>query len=107
MLNESMGFWIHITNSGDTIFEYNGTEPSVDQSISLLPGWNLVGYPSITSHNRTAGLNNLIFGAQVDAIWSYDSANQKWDVMGGSDSFELGKGYWIHSKVSGNWVVPL
>jgi outer membrane protein assembly factor BamB len=106
-LNEKMGFWIHITKSGDTIFEYNGTEPSVDQSISLLPGWNMVGYPSNTSHNRTVGLNNLIFDNQIDAIWSYDSVNQRWDEMGESDNFELGKGYCIHSKVSATWIVPL
>jgi outer membrane protein assembly factor BamB len=107
MLNESMGFWIHITNSGDTIFEYNGTQPTKDQVISLQPGWNMVGYPSLSNYNRTDGLNNLIFDNQIDGIWSYDSVDHRWEQMGESNHFEVGKGYLIHSKVAEMWVVPL
>ncbi|UCG68468.1 MAG: right-handed parallel beta-helix repeat-containing protein, partial [Thermoplasmata archaeon] len=57
-LNETMGFWIHITQPGDTIFLYNGTQPTTNQSITLHPGWNMVGYPSLSNRNRTAALNN-------------------------------------------------
>ncbi|UCG68192.1 MAG: right-handed parallel beta-helix repeat-containing protein, partial [Thermoplasmata archaeon] len=45
-LKETMGFWIHITQPGDTIFVYNGTQPTSNQTITLHPGWNMVGYPS-------------------------------------------------------------
>jgi parallel beta-helix repeat protein len=106
-LNESMGFWIHITQPGDTIFLYNGTQPTQNQTIHLHPGWNMVGYPSLTSYNRTEGLNNLTFDDQVDAIWSYDAATQKWEEMGESDYFEIGKGYYIHAKSECEWEVPL
>ncbi|UCE38236.1 MAG: right-handed parallel beta-helix repeat-containing protein, partial [Thermoplasmata archaeon] len=34
-LNEKMGFWIHITQPGDTIFFYNGTRLTENQSITL------------------------------------------------------------------------
>jgi parallel beta-helix repeat protein len=34
-LNETVGFWIHITQPGDTIFLYNGTKPTVNQSIAI------------------------------------------------------------------------
>ena len=106
-LNESMGFWIHITNPGDTIFLYNGTQPTSNQSIPLHPGWNMVGYPSLTNRNRTAALNNLTFGLEVDAIWTFNAATQKWEEIKGGDYFELGRGYWIHSKVTKVWDVPL
>ncbi len=106
-INEKMGLWIHITNPGDTIFLYNGTQPTSNQSIPLHPGWNLVGFPSNTSYNRTIGLNNLTFDTHVDAIWTYNAATQKWKELGPSDYFKPCRGYWIHSKVECEWEVPL
>ncbi len=106
-LNETIGFWIHITQPGDTIFIYNGTQPISNQIITLHPGWNLVGYPSLTNHNRTEGLNNLTFDTHVNAIWTYNAATQKWKEIGPSDYFELGRGYWIHAKTKCEWEVPL
>jgi parallel beta-helix repeat protein len=106
-LNESMGFWIHITSPGDTIFLYNGTQPLANQNIHLQEGWNLVGYPSLSDHNRTHGMNNLQFGTEVDVIQWYDATTQSWHFMGPNDNFEKGRGYWVHSKVSTVWEVPL
>jgi parallel beta-helix repeat protein len=106
-LNETIGFWIHITQPWDTIFLYNGTQPTSNQTIPLHPGWNMVGYPSLTSYNRTEGLNNLTFNNQVDAIRSYNAATQKWEEMGETDYFEIGKGYYIHAKSECEWEVPL
>jgi parallel beta-helix repeat protein len=106
-LNETMGFWIHIINPGDTIFLYNGTQPTKNQTITFQKGWNMVGYPSLSYYNRTVGLNNLTFGSQVDAIWTYDVSTQKWNEIGESDYFELGKGYYIHAKSECVWEVPL
>ena len=67
----------------------------------------MVGYPSLTTYNRTEGLNNLAFNNQVDTIWSYDATTQKWEEMGESDYFEIGKGYYIHAKSECEWEVPL
>ncbi len=106
-LNETMGFWIHITQPGDTIFLYNGTQPTSNQTITFHPGWNLVGYPSLMGYNRTAGLNNLTFGTEVDAIWTYNATTQKWKGIGPSDYFEIGRGYWVHAKTKCEWEVPL
>jgi parallel beta-helix repeat protein len=106
-LNESMGFWIHITQPGETIFIYNGTKPSVNQTIDLIPSWNLVGYSSLSKKNRTDALNNIDFGNDVDAIWTFNATTKKWKEITESDNFELGRGYWIHSKVTKTWIVPL
>jgi parallel beta-helix repeat protein len=105
-LNETMGFWIHIINPKDTVFLYNGTPPTSNQTITLHPGWNMVGYPSLKNYNRTDGLNNLTFGNEVDAIWSYNASSQKWIKMSESDYFELRKGYYIHAKTECEWEVP-
>ncbi len=106
-IDHLMGFWIYITKPGGVLFEYLGMEPISNQTIQLYPGWNLVGYPSLINYNRTAGLNNLTFDNDVDAIWTYDSITQKWKELGASDFFEPGRGYWVHVKNKCEWKVPL
>jgi parallel beta-helix repeat protein len=106
-LNETMGFWIHITQPGGVIFLYNGIQPTENQTITLHPGWNLVGYPSQTSYNLTDGLNKLAFGTHVDSIWTYNASIQKWEELGQSDYFEIGRGYWIHAIEECTWEIPL
>lgn len=106
-LNENMGFWVHITRSGDTIFINNGTQPSENQTIVLHSGWNMVGYPSLRHHNRTEALNNLTFDTEIDGIWSFNAGAQTWENLGESDIFEVGKGYYIHAKSNCEWEVPL
>jgi parallel beta-helix repeat protein len=102
-----MGFWIHITEPGGVLFEYPGTTPSSNQSIPLHPGCNMVGYPSLSNHNRTMGLDNLEFGLDIDAIQWYDAATKTWHFMGPDDHFSPGRGYWVHSKVEAGWEVLL
>jgi outer membrane protein assembly factor BamB len=106
-LNETMGFWIYVTQPGDTNFVYNGTQPSVNQTIQLYQGWNQVGYPSLTSYNRTVGLNNLTFGTHVDAIQWFNATTKTWHFVNQDDYFVPGRGYWFHSLVEMEWEVPL
>ncbi|ODS38372.1 MAG: hypothetical protein A7315_12480 [Candidatus Altiarchaeales archaeon WOR_SM1_79] len=106
-LDNKKGFWVHITNPEDTIFLYNGTQPTSNQTIQFHPGWNMVGYPSLTNHNRTVGLNNITFGTEVDAVQWYDAATKTWHDMGPDDNFVPGSGYWVHANVECEWEVPL
>jgi len=106
-IDETMAFWIYINQPGDTIFFHNGDQPTVNQTIDLYPGWNLVGYPSYTNYEITQGLNTLNFGTEVDSIWSYDAATQTWNELGPSDYFEPGIGYWVHATTTCVWEVPL
>jgi parallel beta-helix repeat protein len=106
-LNETMGFWVHIIEPRDIIFVYNGTEAAVNQTIDLNVGWNQVGYPSLTSYNRTEGLNGLDFGTEINAIQWFDAATKTWHFMGPDDNFIPGRGYWMHSKVDVEWKVPI
>jgi parallel beta-helix repeat protein len=106
-INHYMGLWIHITEPNGTLFKYPGTQPTSNQSITLHPGWNLVGYPSLSNRTRDNALNNLNYGSDVDSIWTFNAATQTWQEIGPTDYFELGRGYWIHSKVTKVWDVPL
>ncbi|UCE73463.1 MAG: right-handed parallel beta-helix repeat-containing protein [Methanomassiliicoccales archaeon] len=106
-INETMGFWIKITAPVAVVFEYFGIPPTQNQTISLHPGWNLVGYPSLTSYNRTNGLNNITFEDDVDFIQWYDAATKTWHTMNENDYFVPGRGYWFHVKTECVWEVPL
>jgi parallel beta-helix repeat protein len=106
-IDHTMGFWIYITQQNGTLFRYQGAQPTSNQSIQLYKGWNMVGYPSLSTKNRTSALNNLEFGAHIEVIWSYNAAKQKWVEMGDLDSFYLGKGYRIHATQDCVWEVPL
>jgi parallel beta-helix repeat protein len=106
-LNHMMGFWLHITDPEGTTSVVLGDEPSSNQNIPLFPGWNMVDYPSLTSYNRTEGLNNLTFGQDVDLIQWYNASTQTWHDMDENDYFVPGRGYWIHAKVDCEWEVPL
>jgi predicted phosphodiesterase len=106
-LNETIGFWVHITEPAGISFECSGVEPTENQAISLHLGWNLVGYPSLSSYSRENGLNNLVFGVDVNCIQWYDAGTQMWYDMGPSDDFVPGMGYWMHSNFEATWDVPL
>jgi hypothetical protein len=106
-INEKMSIWIHITHPNGSVLFLNGSQPRENQTIALHLGWNMVGYPSLTNYNRTDGLNNLVFDNHVDSIWSYNNSIQRWEEVGPSDYFEIGRGYWIHAKKKCVWEVPL
>jgi parallel beta-helix repeat protein len=106
-INETMGFWINIMPPNGAVLLHNGTQPLTNQTILLQKGWNMVGYPSLTSYNTTVGLNNLILNTHVDAIWSYDTATQRYKELTESDYFKPGMGYYIHAKEECELDVPL
>ncbi|UCE37397.1 MAG: hypothetical protein JSW00_18370 [Thermoplasmata archaeon] len=106
-IDHKMGLWIHITEPGGTTLIITGEEISSQQSITLYPGWNLVGYPTILNRNRTDGLNNLNFTDDVNAIWTFNASSQKWEKMNEEDYFKTGSGYYVHSKFEKTWEVPL
>ncbi len=106
-LDHTRGFFIHMIDSPGVVFEYGGLKLSVNQTITLKNGWNLVGFPSLGNFNRTLGLNNLQFGVGVDAIQWFDASTKTWHFLEEGDFFLPGRGYWMHSKVDAVWDVPL
>jgi parallel beta-helix repeat protein len=106
-IDHSVSFQIYVDDLSGAIFYYDGTIPIQNQSIPLSEGWNMVGYPSLTNHNRTVGLNNLAFGTEVDAIQWFDPSMKTWHNLDENDSFEIGRGYWFHATTDCVWEVPL
>jgi hypothetical protein len=106
-IDHTMGLQIYVDDPGGVILEFSGTIPTQNQSIPLCKGWNMVGYPSLSNKYRPDALNNLVFGNDVDAVWTYNSGAQKWEEVGDSNYFVVGKGYWIHAAQDCVWEVPL
>jgi parallel beta-helix repeat protein len=107
-IDNKMSFWIHITEPNGVLFQFPGMRPINNQEITLYPGWNHVGFPSLSMKNRTEALNNIDFSSDVDSIWTYDASSQKWmRLESPAYSFVDGNGYWIHSLVTKTWIITL
>ena len=95
-----MGIWIRMT--GDDVLTIGGTEPT-STSITLEPGWNMVGIPSETSgnHGLPAEISNVGY---FDASEEYNVAYTD-DV--GDFNFEPGRGYWLFNRAdyATTWTV--
>jgi parallel beta-helix repeat protein len=105
-INHTMGFWLDITDPQGTTLVVFGDELDVNQTITLFPGWNLVGYPSKLNRQRNISLNNIDFGNDVDKIERYNSTTGRIEEVLQTDYLEIGQSYWIHSKKEIIWDVP-
>jgi parallel beta-helix repeat protein len=106
-IDHNKGFFIFIDDPIGDIFEFTGNDPLQNQNITMVKGWNMVGYPSLSNKLRSGALNNLDFGTEVDAIWTYNSGAKKWEEVGELNYFVMGKGYWIHTTTDCVWEVSL
>ncbi|MCK5038570.1 MAG: S8 family serine peptidase, partial [Thermoplasmata archaeon] len=102
-INNQMGFWVRISNTGTLMTVGDGLDP-VGTTVSLVAGWNMVGYPSQTE-TFTAG--ELTANAEVDMVEHYDNG-AAYDIatMPAGDAFQIGQAYWIYCNVDFNWVIP-
>ncbi len=88
--NHLMGVWIRMTAS-DTLTIEGDAPTSTD--ITLYPGWNMVGYPSVSSGNSD-------LPAEIDKIGYFQASeeyNLAYDYDPATFEFEPGNGYWIHN----------
>ncbi|MCK5038746.1 MAG: S8 family serine peptidase [Thermoplasmata archaeon] len=102
-VNNQMGFWVRLDTAGSELTVGMGAEPA-GTTISLVAGWNMVGYPS-QAETFTAG--ELTANIEVDMVEHYDSG-AAYDIttMPAGDAFLRGEAYWIHCTADYNWVIP-
>jgi hypothetical protein len=108
-VDHTNGIFLHITQPGGCDLTVYGSIIDTNQSITIRPGWNLIGYPSLSNRDRTSALNNMVFGMDVNAVWTYNASVRQWKEVEELDELELGRGYWIHSiqETDVIWDVPL
>jgi hypothetical protein len=104
-LDNSMGFWIKITDPSGVGLVISGDSPVTSQHIDLKAGWNLVGYPSTTDRLRDDALNNLEFGSDIQTIQWYDAAAGSYGTLGIGDQIVATKGYMVYANQDCTWTV--
>lgn len=94
-INETMGVWVRIT---DSEAQLNVTGDSVTSvSMTLYPGWNLIGYP-LTAKNVSVALSSI--DGQYDDVWTFDGStplnyNALFPAFADFEQLESTKGYWV------------
>ena len=105
-ITNAMGLWLRISNvvGGDGLITtgITGDYSSSAVEITLYPGWNLVGYPSISEIDADITLGPT--GA--DGIAEYqDTAPYISDEALADVFMEEGKAYWVHVPFLTTWNV--
>lgn len=91
-INPEEGYYIDIVNPDYLVVA--GKVPASTQ-IQLKSGWNLVGYPSLTSRTRDDALASI--SGNYNKVLFFNTTKDKEETVGPSDNMSPGKGYWIHA----------
>jgi len=99
------GYWIDM--KAPDVLKVSGTVPS-PTTLSVIQGWNLVGYPSGTTQSLTSVLTPINYN--VVLAWKPDrSGVLSWNTStarrGPLTTMDPGYGYWIDSNGVGSYVV--
>ena len=110
-VQRSQGVWLRATTS--TTLTVTGTVP-VTTSIPLCLGWNLIGYPSLTSAPPSAALASI--AGKYDLVYGYDASDaadpwKRYDPNGPPGENDLtqlepGRGYWVHATQTTTLTIP-
>jgi probable HAF family extracellular repeat protein len=101
-MQAGMGYWIKMTTAKSLTL--SGTAPS--SSLSLLQGWNLVGYNGTSCTATSTALSSISANLQVSwgypgQVWQfYDPANPGGSTLG---NLCPGVGYWIDVNGGASW----
>ena len=103
-LVQGRGYWVNVSQA--TTLTLTGVP--WDGSVSLLAGWNLVGFPGLFQQADEAQEISGVFGSQfnrVQQVWTFDPDTQRfsgYDVTAIPALKELntvaaGRGYWVYA----------
>ncbi len=100
-IDRTVGVWLGVSMAGD--LRIVGVVPCTT-TMTLVAGWNFVGYPSMTVHTvaeATAGLIGPLF------IEGYDpnAAPYFLQRLGPNNLMGPTEGYWIYSLVTQDWSI--
>ncbi len=99
-VDEMMALWLDVKTEGYLITA--GLVP-LETTISLVVGWNFVGYASYI--DRTVG--DTFAGAIYQNVEGFDPSDPPWYLtrLSDTDSMSFGNGYWIHVSEEFDWTV--
>jgi len=101
-VSNRVGVWLNVTNVGDGFLNVTGLLPTTSQ-ITLRAGWNLVGYPTLSTSMTVA---NALWGTGADIVEVFDqSATYRTKVVGPNYVMKPGEAYWVHCAADSVWTV--
>lgn len=100
-IDHKIGIWVNVTEESNLTIA--GIVPVVT-NIHLLPGWNLVGFPSFGSDYSVGEFKVETSAMRVEG---FDSSASPYflKALADGDFFAAGYGYWIYSVVNVIWNV--
>jgi hypothetical protein len=104
-INIKMGVWIHITSAPAQLTIY-GIQP-FETSITLYPGWNLVGYPA-GSEQTVKNVLAQLWQNEVTVVQAQDNTMPYGlRTLAENDKLKPGCGYWLYctSTTTVEWTV--
>ena len=102
LLDLKMGFWVQVTSSAPVTLTVRGVPPTTT-SIALMPGWNLVGFPSSRTDITAASVMAATGATSIAGLGS--SAPSYTRALGASETLLAGNGYWIYAPRAATWIV--
>ncbi len=98
--NISNGLWM--VASADSVLTVAGRVPD-SVTIELVPGWNLVGYPSFVNRDAATSLA----GIPYENIEAFDPSLPPYYLssMNPNETMTAGEGYWIYVKSTCVWTI--
>lgn len=106
-VDNTMGFYLHISTYGDGILSIEGPLATTGESamITMITGWNLVGYPLPSGQPASGTIGTL--GGLMEPVYTYDPMdpyhNREFNVWG---EFQLpGEAYWIYVTFDEPWII--
>jgi len=97
VISEKSGYWIKIDD--DSVLNVNGTITSPN-SIELVQGWNLIGYPSSTTKIPSDAFSTI--SGSYSIVWTYNTSQDAYlyysPTFGTNTltSIDTNRGYWIN-----------
>jgi hypothetical protein len=110
-VDNNMGFWIHITNIGDGNLAVVGDLPITGEvfNIQLYTGWNLVGYPCMTTQDISTVIGGMLFNVIQTEVYdptNADGYRTRWQDPWDSVYFlNPGQGIWIEVSADEIWTI--
>ncbi len=102
-VNNMMGLWVKITNTGtDGTLKVSGTPPTTT-AINLYSGWNLVGYPTLEPKLASVSLSGT--GADMISVFKSTTPYIEDRMDLSTVTMQPGNGYWIHVPSDSVWNV--
>lgn len=99
-VDHKMGMWVIADTN--TYIDFSGSVPGAPVTIDLSPGWNLVGYPSMTDRTVADALSSVPY----ERVEGYDPATPYYlKVLSDSDWMSTGNAYWIYLSAGGTWTI--